>query len=369
MPSKRQPEPPAAPRDKPPVLRTVHESKSYDRWITAAIREAKHGIGLTSPNPPVGAVLVKDSVMIGSGFHKKAGGPHAEIEALRNAAAEGHDVRGATAYVTLEPCSTHGRTPPCTEALIAAGVSRVVYGARDPNPKHAGAADEVLKRAGISVQSGVLKEECEDLIRPFSKWVTTGLPYVIAKAAVTLDGRLTRPTGEPRWISNEIAREHAMLLRIRADAILIGAETLRRDNPQLTLRGENIPPGKVQPWRVVVTRSGEVPKDANLFQDQFKNRTLLLRGAYSFDTLLRELAKHEIQTVLLEGGGRLMAQAFAARAVDEVCWYVAPRVSGGGTPALGGENVPPLAQSVSLRSVTHRSLGDNVCIQGVPIWD
>jgi diaminohydroxyphosphoribosylaminopyrimidine deaminase/5-amino-6-(5-phosphoribosylamino)uracil reductase len=355
--------------DKPAVLRTVHESKSYDRWITAAIREAKHGVGLTSPNPPVGAVIVRDSSLLGSGFHKKAGGPHAEVEALRDAEAQGHDVRGATAYVTLEPCTTHGRTPPCTDALIKAGIARVVYGARDPNPKHAGAADAVLQRAGIAVESGVLREECEDLIRPFTKWVTTGLPYVIAKAAVTLDGRLTRPEGEPRFISNEIAREHAMLLRVRADAILIGAETLRRDNPLLTLRGESIPPTKVQPWRVVVTRRGNLPEDAALFQDAFEDRTLTLQGDFTFDAILRELATREIQTVLLEGGGRLMAQAFAARAVDEVIWYVAPRLSGGGTPALGGENMAPLAHSIALSHVTHRSLGDNVCIQGRPLWE
>jgi diaminohydroxyphosphoribosylaminopyrimidine deaminase / 5-amino-6-(5-phosphoribosylamino)uracil reductase len=368
MPSKRDPSS-AAPRDKPPVLRTVHESKSYDRWITAAIREAKHGIGLTSPNPPVGAVLVKDSTLIGAGFHRKAGGPHAEIEALRDAKAKGHDVRGATAYVTLEPCTTHGRTPPCTDALIAAGIARVVYGSRDPNPKHAGAADAVLQRAGIAVESGVLREDCDKLIQPFTKWMTTGLPYVIAKAAVTLDGRLTRPTGEPRGISNEIAREHAMLLRVRADAILIGAETLRQDNPHLTLRGESIPPEKKQPWRVVVTRGSPLPQDATLFQDAFKDRTLVLKGDFSFDAILKELAKHEIQTVLLEGGGSLLAQAFAARAVDEVCWYVAPRLSGGGTPALGGANVPPLVHSVALRDVTHRSLGDNVYIQGQPVWE
>ena len=335
-------------------------------FMRLALAQAELGLGLTSPNPAVGAVFVREGGVIASGHHRKAGGPHAEVAALRVATAAGTDVHGATAYVTLEPCSTHGRTGACTSALISAGITRVVYGAVDPNPAHAGAADAVLAKAGISVTGGVLQRECEDLLRPFTKWISRGLPYVIAKAGQSLDGRLTRPPGEPQWITSEASRAHAMRLRVRCDAIMIGAETLRKDNPQLTLRGDGVPADKVQPWRVILSRSGDVPQGAHVFSDAWKDRTLLLSGERSFAEILAELAARGITSVLLEGGGNLMAQAFAARAVDEVCWYVAPLISGsGGTPSVSGA---PLAHSVSLSGVRHEIIGDNVCISGYPVW-
>ena len=336
--------------------------------MTLALAQAARGIGLTSPNPPVGAVLVKNGEVIGAGFHRKAGGPHAEIKALRDAKSRKHDPRGAMAYVTLEPCSTHGRTPPCTDALITAGVSSVVYGARDPNPKHAGAADRVLRKAGIDVAHGVLRVECERLIRPFAKWITKGAPYVIAKAATSLDGRITRPGREPQWISSEDARQHAMSLRVRCDAILIGAETLREDDPKLTLRGADIPKEKEQPWRVVVTRSGKLPKKAKLFTDRFKSRTIVLHGDFTFAEILAELAAREIQTVLVEGGGTLLSQAFAARAVDEVCWYVAPRICGDGVLAVNEGDATEFRASIGLADVWQQMIGDNFCVQGYPVW-
>jgi diaminohydroxyphosphoribosylaminopyrimidine deaminase/5-amino-6-(5-phosphoribosylamino)uracil reductase len=308
---------------------------------------------------------VREGALIGAGFHQKAGGPHAEIEALRDAAARGNDPRGATAFVTLEPCSTRGRTPPCTAALISAGITRVVYGATDPNPEHAGGADAILRSAGIEVSSGVLRCDCEEIIRPFAKWITTGLPYVIAKAAVTLDGRLTRPAGESPWITSEAARAHTMRLRVRCDAILIGAETLRKDDPSLTLRGKNIPPGKPQPRRIVVTRSGNLPESAKLLSDELREHSLAIHGDHSFEEILRIIKSVGVQTVLLEGGGSLLTQAFAARAVDEVCWYVAPRISGSGVLAVSGQ----LTASVALKDVTHEVIGDDLCIHGTPVWE
>lgn len=343
-------------------------SRDDEHWMTYAMALAARGIGMTSPNPPVGAVLVKGGQLIGEGFHHKAGGPHAEIGALRDAKKKGHSTQGASVYVTLEPCSTHGRTPPCTKALIEAGIVSVTYGSRDPNPVHSGAADELLRAAGINVEGGVLGEECQRLLAPFTKWITTGLPYVIAKSGQSLDGRITRPPGESQWITNEAAREHSMQLRLRCDAIMIGAETLRADNPRLTLRGDEIPHGKEQPWRVIVTRSGKLPKKANVFTDKFKDRTLVLRGDFQFSDILRELASREISTVLLEGGGSLMGQAFAARAVDEVCWYVAPRICGGGVMSVGGIDFPLSAMSVELTDVWHETIGDNLCVQGYPVW-
>jgi diaminohydroxyphosphoribosylaminopyrimidine deaminase / 5-amino-6-(5-phosphoribosylamino)uracil reductase len=344
-------------------------SANDEYFMTLALAQASRGIGLTSPNPPVGAVFVKDGVVIGEGFHRKAGAPHAEIEALQDAMGKGRDVRGATAYVTLEPCSTHGRTPPCTEALIHAGVVRVVYAMADPNPAHAGCADALLRNAGIDVESGLLVEECMRLIRPFTKWIRCGLPYVIAKVGQSLDGRLTRPPGEPQWITSEAAREHAMQLRVRCDAILVGAQTLRRDNPRLTVRGPDVPEDKEQPWRVVVTRSGQLPRESHLFHDEHRERTLVLQGDLTFEDILRRLSGRGVTCVLLEGGGNLLGQAFASRHVDECFWYLAPRIVGGGTMAVGGGGFLPDTPSVELCDVWHETIGDNVLVHGYPVWE
>jgi diaminohydroxyphosphoribosylaminopyrimidine deaminase/5-amino-6-(5-phosphoribosylamino)uracil reductase len=271
--------------------------------------------------------------------------------------------------VTLEPCSTKGRTPACTKALIHAGVSRVVYAVTDPNPKHAGSADKALRKAGIEVNSGLMEEECSRLIRPFAKWITKGLPYVIAKVGQSLDGRLTRPPGESQNITSKAARQHAMGLRVRCDAILIGAETLRRDDPKLTVRGEDIPEDKKQPWRVVATRSGNLPRKSHLFTDEHKKRTIVLEGDYSFKDILRDLAKREITCVLLEGGGNLLGQAFAAQMVDECFWYLAPRICGGGTMSVGGPEFSRDACSVELTDVWHEAIGDNLLVHGYPVWE
>ena len=233
-----------------------------EKFMRLALREARRGIGSTSPNPAVGAVIVRSGRVIAKGWHKRAGQPHAEVEALRalkNPAA----AKGATIYITLEPCCTHGRTPPCTEALIAAGFARVVLGATDPNPAHAGRAVPILKKAGIRVTCGILAAECEALNVAFNKWGATGMPFVIAKAGMSLDGRLSRPPGEGQWLTSALSRADAMHLRASVDAILIGAGTLRTDNPRLTLRGVA---GR-QPLRVVITRSGRIPNDAHLFTD------------------------------------------------------------------------------------------------------
>lgn len=340
-----------------------------EHFMALALEQARLGVGLTSPNPAVGAMLVKDGKVIGEGWHRKAGLAHAEVEALKDAAAKGHETSGATAYVTLEPCSTQGRTGACTAALAQAKVARVVYGACDPNPAHAGAADRVLGEAGIEVTAGVLEAACKEMIRPFAKWITTGVPYVIAKCGQSLDGRITRPAGESSWITSEAARAHAMGLRVRCDAILVGGETLRRDDSRLTLRGPDIPPDKEQPWRVVLSRSGNLPAEAAVFTDAFKERTMVLKGQRAFDAVLQELSVRQICCVLLECGGDLMGQAFAAKAVDEVVWYVAPRICGGGVMAVGGSFFGENARSVMLAEVRHQSLGDNLLVSGYPVWN
>jgi diaminohydroxyphosphoribosylaminopyrimidine deaminase/5-amino-6-(5-phosphoribosylamino)uracil reductase len=239
----------------------------------------------------------------------------------------------------------------------------VVYGAGDPNPRHAGAADSVLKAEGLRVTVGVMREECEELIRPFRKWITRGVPYVIAKAGQSLDGRLTRPAGESQWITNEAARAHGRRLRRRVDAILVGAETIRRDNPLLTLRDADGEGGKLQPWRVVLTRSGDLPPEAQVLVDAFKERTLVLKGDLAVEEVLQELARREITSVLVEGGGVILGQFFRARAVDEAHWYLAPRFCGGGRLALEGE---AWSRSMEMSGVRILPLGDNVLVWGYP---
>jgi diaminohydroxyphosphoribosylaminopyrimidine deaminase/5-amino-6-(5-phosphoribosylamino)uracil reductase len=297
--------------------------------------------------------------MLSSGWHRKAGGPHAEVEALR-----GQDARAGTLYITLEPCSTDGRTPPCVEAIITAGVTRVVWGADDPNPQHAGRAREILANAGLAVTSGVLDEECREVIAPFAKLITTGLPYVIAKAGMTLDGRITRPAGEGQWITGEAARADAIRLRARCDAIIVGAETVRRDNPALTLRGPDIPEGKEQPWRVVLTRSGDLPQDAQVFTDAFRERTLTMRDS-PLAEVLKSLAARGVMQVLIEGGGHILAQAFSAGLVDEAVFYVAPRISGTGRPVV--DAVAFEGGSAGLRFVSAEMVGKDVKLRAKPL--
>jgi len=343
---------------------TLQEPADLD-WMALALTEAKQGVGLTSPNPPVGAVIVRDGVLLGKGHHRVAGGPHAEVVALKQARESfPNQLKGATIYVTLEPCSTVGRTPACTDAICQSGVARVVYASSDPNPQHQGRADEVLRQRGIAVTSGVLSQQADDLIRPFRKWITTGLPYIIAKAGQSLDGRITRPPGEPQWLTSEAARAHGRRLRQRVDAILVGAETVRRDNPLLTLRDSGSHPDKRQPWRVILSRSGELPQDAHVFTDSFKEFTLVL-PSMEFAEAMKELARRGISSVLVEGGGIIMGQAFRSQMVDEAHWYLAPRFCGGGRPSLDG---PALEHSVAMEQVTIETLDDNVLISGYPIW-
>ena len=328
-----------------------------EKFMRLALREARRGIGSTSPNPAVGAVIVRSGRVIAKGWHKRAGQPHAEVEALRalkNPAA----AKGATIYITLEPCCTHGRTPPCTEALIAAGFARVVLGATDPNPAHAGRAVPILKKAGIRVTCGILAAECEALNVAFNKWVATGMPFVIAKAGMSLDGRLSRPPGEGQWLTSERSRADAMRLRASVDAILIGAGTLRTDNPRLTLRGVA---GR-QPLRVVITRSGRIPNDAHLFTDAHSAHTLVYRGK-SLRAVLRDLARRGCTSVLIEGGGELLGSAFDARLVDRVQFYIAPLLCGG-PHIIGGHGAASNEESLQLEKLTYRRCGPDVVLVG-----
>ena len=293
-------------------------------FMARALELARRGEGHTRPNPPVGAVVVSGGRVVGEGWHRRAGGDHAEVAALKAAARRNRSLHGTTLYVTLEPCSKPGRVGACTEAIAAAGVGRVVYGCPDPNPVNRGRAKRVLARRGIACErlerSADVARECEELVRPFGKHVLTGLPYVTVKIAMSLDGRISDSWGDARWISSAGSRRLTGALRERADAIMVGAETVRRDNPSLLSHGRR----NDDLVRVVVSRSGRLPKDAQVFSDG-KNETLVFRDARE---AIAELGRRGMLHVLCEGGLRLATSLAEAGLVDEWLAVVAPVVIG-----------------------------------------
>lgn len=333
-----------------------------EHFMRLALEEARKGVGKTAPNPPVGAVVVKNGVLLGRGWHRAAGMPHAEREALVNAVeTHGCDaVRGSTVYITLEPCSTHGRTPPCTQGLIDAGVARVVYACVDRNPDHAGRADGILTNAGIAVTSGVCQDEAGKLLWPFFKVRETGLPWVIWKTAMSLDGRLTRPPGESQWLTGEEARADVQRLRSTVDAILTTGETVRRDKPALTIRMTELLEGRQQPWRVVFSDQPKtLPMDAPLFSGD----RVLIRPRHDIEQTLRNLVRDQgVLSVMTEAGGVFSAALFEAGLVDEVVVYYAPLLCGGPVPALAGNGLP---QSLRLEETEYIRLGDDIRFRGV----
>lgn len=333
--------------------------------MNLALDEARHGIGKTAPNPPVGAVIVKDDEILGRGWHHAAGQPHAEREALADAR-KNHPaevIRDSTIYVTLEPCSTHGRTPPCTAGIIEAGISRVVYACVDRNPAHAGRADAMLREAGISVTSGVCKEAAETLLRPFFKVRETGLPWVIWKMAMSLDGRITRPLHEGQWLTNEQSRADVQKLRSTVDAMLTSGETVRKDRPALTIRDEKLLEGKRQPWRVIFSdQQHTLPLDAPILSDDWKHRTLI-RPRHDFEKTLRGLVSEQgILSAMVEAGGNFSAALFAAGLIDEVVIYYAPILCGGPNPGLAGES---FYEALTLEEIEFSRFGDDVRVRGI----
>src|SRR5436309_3809530 len=329
-----------------------------EKFMRAALKEAKKALGQTSPNPAVGAVLVINDRIVARGHHRGAGHDHAEIECLRDFGAP--VPAAATLFVTLEPCSTAGRTAPCTNAIISAGVKNVVVGAIDVNPRHSGEGIMQLRNAGVNVREGVLAEDCARLNEAFNQWIVTGRPFVIAKCGMSLDGRLTRPAVEPRWITGRSARQHANELRAGVDAVLVGAETVRADNPRLTVRGTR---RTRQPRRVVVTRSGKLPQRARLFSDEWAARTLTYRRK-TLAKVLQDLGKRGMTCVLIEGGGEVLGEALDQRLIDKVQLYVGPILTGGPVVAFPGRGADVTQNAVYLDRIAYRRLGQNVCITG-----
>jgi diaminohydroxyphosphoribosylaminopyrimidine deaminase/5-amino-6-(5-phosphoribosylamino)uracil reductase len=318
-----------------------------------ACRLARRAAGRTSPNPMVGAVLVRDGRILATGYHKAAGTDHAEIVAIKRA---GSQARGATLYINLEPCSHYGRTPPCSRALIAAGVRSVVAGMQDPNPLVAGRGLRELRRAGIEVRCGLLEEECRALNEAFIKYMTRGLPFVILKLAASLDGRIATGTGDSRWISGEESRRTVHQLRDRVDAVLVGSRTAIADDPLLTCR---IPGGR-NPWRVVLDARLRLSPQARLLRQPDRDKTVIITGrrapqrralalaahgarvlriAERAGTLpwrgvLKQLASLGIQSVVIEGGGLTAASALKEKAVDKVLFFYAAKIIGGDGRAM-----------------------------------
>ena len=332
-------------------------------FMREALTLALEAWGMTNPNPMVGAVVVRGGKVIGRGYHHKSGLPHAEIEALNDVRRNGFDPAGAELYVTLEPCSTHGRTGACTEAIVKAGIRRVVVGALDPNPAHAGRGIEILRSAGVEVETGVLEAECADVNRSFFKWITTGRPFVTLKMATTLDGRIATMSGDSKWVTGETARSRVQKLRRLADVVMVGGGTWRTDKPSLTVRDmENWP---CQPLRVIVSKSLTRDEVAECYPDG-RFEVVALPDKAAWDEFLTGLGRRGMVNVLVEGGGELAASALAAEAGDYVEFHVAPKILGGreSRPAVGGASPEFLAAALELKNVRVERLGYDVMIAG-----
>ena len=328
--------------------------------MNAALSEAGKALGRTSPNPAVGAVLVTRNRIIARGHHRQAGKPHAEIECLRSV--RGKAPKDSTLYVTLEPCSTKGRTGACTDEIVRAGIKTVVVGATDANPQHRGAGIQLLANAGIEVRTGVLAEDCALVNETFNKWIATGIPFVIAKCGMSLDGRLTRPPKESRWLTSPAARRHAQKLRAQIDAILVGAETIRTDDPRLTARAAS---KDRQPARVIITRSGKLPGKARVFTDRCAKNTHVYRNE-TLPTVLAQLGSKNITSVMIEGGGNVLGQALDERLIDKVQIYVGPIFTGGPVPAFAGQGAVRTSEAAHLERVKFEKIGADLCITGYP---
>lgn len=356
-----------------------------ETWMRRALALGRRGEGRTRPNPPVGAVIVRDGRVIGEGWHRRAGGPHAEIEALARLPPD--QTSGATLYVTLEPCSTQGRTPPCTEAILRSGIARVVVSAVDPNPKHRGRGLRLLARHGVAVTRGVSRREGEALLAPFAKWVTSGRPYLTLKMGMTLDGRIADHQHQSRWITGPAARCEVRQLRRRVDAILVGAHTAVRDNPSLRWSAR----AALNPKRILLDARGQLALDDKVFTDGQSENTIVVatsgisserraaieatgarlwtcgRGArVNLRLLLARAGKEGLLHVLCEGGGELAAQLVREGLVDDYWFYVAPLfLGGGGVPVLGGAGWT-LADGPPLQITDVRRVGQDVLIRALP---
>ncbi|MGQ9546635.1 MAG: bifunctional diaminohydroxyphosphoribosylaminopyrimidine deaminase/5-amino-6-(5-phosphoribosylamino)uracil reductase RibD [Dehalococcoidia bacterium] len=357
-------------------------------YMEYALSLARLALGCTSPNPAVGAVIVKDGRTVGMGYTQPAGSEHAEIMAIRQA---GDRARGATMYVTLEPCCHYGRTPPCTQAIIDAGIAEVHIALPDPNPLVSGHGITRLNESGIKTYIGVCQQEAYEINEAYIKYIATGLPFVVAKFAMSLDGKIATRNGDSKWITGEEARRYVHVLRHTVDAIMVGANTVILDNPRLTARGCGGKGGvkKAQPLRLVVDSKGRIPFDARIFEPPGE---VLLAVAAPFDAakkgrfeeagaevlelpakeglvdimeLLKLLGKRGIVTLLVEGGGKLLGSLFDHQLVDKVLAFISPIIIGGcEAVSVGGNGVPNVAKAWQLARVDVKNFGDDILVSG-----
>ena len=355
------------------------------KHMKRALTLARKGLGRTSPNPAVGCVIVKDGRVIGEGWHRKAGTPHAEIHALNMA---GDAARGADLYVTLEPCCHSGATPPCSEALIKAGVRRVIAGMRDPNPRVSGGGLAALQQAGIETTCGVLEEACQAINRPFTKHITTGMPYVTYKCAMTLDGKIASITGESRWISCEESRKYVHRMRSHNDAVMVGVDTILADNPQLTVRhvkGRN-------PVRIIVDSTLRTPTTVEILSGALARKTIIATtiedptvhrpyqqngssvlvcqsrdNRVDLRDLLHKLGKQGVQSILLEGGSHLAGDALSRGLIDECVFFYAPKVIGSdGFSPFAITGITEMSGALPFSDLTVRRLGSDILVTARP---
>ena len=342
--------------------------RADERYIRLTLELAEKGRGKTSPNPLVGAVIVKNGRIVGQGYHRKAGTPHAEINALSDAREK---ARGASLYVNLEPCCHYGRTRPCTGEIIKAGISEVIFSLRDPNPSVNGKGAAQLRRAGIRVRSGLLRKEAEQLNEVYLKYITTGRPFVILKTAQTLDGRIATGSGDSKWVTGEKARKLVHRLRAECDAVAVGAGTVRADNPSLTVRlvkGRN-------PYRLIVSSHLKFPRTVSLFNDNDDAKTIVAttassaprleaknliiwevrngKGGLSLEDLLDKAGRFGISSLLVEGGAGLATSFIKSGLVDKHYIFLAPKLIGAGVEAVGDLNIKKMSDAVGYKSMVY----------------
>jgi diaminohydroxyphosphoribosylaminopyrimidine deaminase/5-amino-6-(5-phosphoribosylamino)uracil reductase len=356
-------------------------------FMKTAIREARKGLGRTSPNPAVGAVIVSHGKVVGKGYHKMAGSPHAEVNAIMSAAAKS---KGATLYVTLEPCNHYGRTPPCTKAILDSGIFRVVVGMKDPNPSVAGGGCDYLASRGVEVQTGILEEECLGINRPFIKYIQQRIPWIALKAGLSLDGKIAASTGQSGWITNDKSRRWVHILRNRYDGILVGIDTVIQDNPSLTTR---IARGKGKDCvRIILDTHLRIPLDAKVVRQKSNSYTLVYCGkAYDVTSkknlekagvivqpvktrkdgyvdlqeVLKDIGRREITSVFVEGGSKVHASFIQQQLADKAYLFFAPIFIGGdGLPVTSGFGLESVREAYRLTGIQTKKFGDDVLIEG-----
>ena len=358
---------------------------SHEFYMKRAIELAKGGWGRTNPNPLVGAVIEKDGKIISEGFHEVVGESHGEVCAIKNATSS---VAGSTMYVNLEPCSHYGRTPPCVKAIIEAGIKKVVIAMIDPNPKVSGRGVNILKEAGVEVEVGVMEKEARALNEIFINYVVNKRPFVIMKTAMTLDGKIATFTGSSKWITGTEARRYVHIIRDRVSAIMVGSNTVIKDNPFLTTRLEE-KAGK-DPVRIIVDGRGIVPEDSNVFNshskapvilattysiDKDKEERLIEKGVKIIKTegehvdlelLMDELYKINIDSILLEGGGTLNSYAISSKIVDKVMFFVAPKIVGGknAVTPVEGCGIDKMEDELEVKNLSIKRYGSDILIEG-----